>query len=94
MEMDTGTNVRGRAEEVRNRAVDQARRVTGATDRSLEIMPSQVYVISAVASIVLSAGLFLSGRRNWGLFVGQWPPTMLAMGIYTRVAKRDHGKIE
>lgn len=94
MEVDTGTNVRGRVDEVRTRAVDQARRVTGATDKGIELMPSQIYVIGAICSVCLSAALFLSGRRNWGLFVGQWPPTMLAMGIYTRQSKRDHGRPE
>lgn len=32
------------------------------------------------ATIAASAALFLTGRKNLGLFVGLWPPTFAAMG--------------
>lgn len=40
----------------------------------------QVYVIGTLVSIVLSLILFLSGRRNEGIFVGLWAPTILNLG--------------
>ncbi len=31
------------------------------------------------ASIGASVGLFLAGKREWGLLVGLWPPTIQAL---------------
>lgn len=51
----------------------------------LEDIPGRTYFWAAMASIVLSALLFLTGRRNWSLFVGQWPPTFIAMSLFFRL---------
>jgi hypothetical protein len=39
-----------------------------------------VYVTGTLLSIVLSLILFLTGRRNEGIFVGLWAPTILNLG--------------
>lgn len=43
-------------------------------------MNKGVYVGATLVSIVLSLILFLSGRRNEGIFVGLWAPTILELG--------------
>lgn len=43
-------------------------------------MNKGIYVGATLVSIVLSLILFLSGRRNEGIFVGLWAPTILELG--------------
>jgi hypothetical protein len=40
----------------------------------------QIYVAGTVVSILLSLFLFLSGKRETGIFVGLWAPTILQLG--------------
>ncbi len=51
------------------------------TDR----VPEQVWYWAALGSIIVSASLFVMGKRDWSMFVGQWPPTFLLFGLF-RVA--------
>ena len=40
----------------------------------------QIYVGGTLLSILISLFLFLSGRREAGIFVGLWAPTVLNLG--------------
>jgi hypothetical protein len=40
----------------------------------------QIYVAGTALSILLSLLLFLSGKRETGIFVGLWAPTVLNLG--------------
>lgn len=40
----------------------------------------EVYIGGTVVSILLSIGLFASGRENTAIFVGLWAPTILQLG--------------
>ena len=53
--------------------------------RVTDQVPAFVWYWAAVASIVVSASLFLMGRRDWSNFVGQWPPTFLLFGLYHKL---------
>ena len=55
--------------------------------RSMEAMPTQVYWTLAMASVVVSALFFMIGRRNSALFVGQWPPTFLALALLYKLLR-------
>jgi hypothetical protein len=37
-----------------------------------------------------SAALKMMGKDNWALFVGQWAPAFLIMGVYNKMVKQ-HG---
>jgi hypothetical protein len=50
-------------------------------------IPSDVYLWAAGASIVGSLALMASGHRHGALFVGQWAPTFLLLGIYNKIVK-------
>ena len=50
-------------------------------------MPSDWFLWAAGASIVGSLGLMVSGNRHASLFVGQWAPTFLLLGLYNKVVK-------
>jgi len=55
--------------------------------RTLEEMPTQTYIGLALGSILLSAFLFLIGRRTTALFIGQWAPTF---GVFALMYKLLH----
>jgi len=39
-----------------------------------------IYVVGTLLSILLSLMLYLTGRREAGIFVGLWAPTILNLG--------------
>ena len=43
-------------------------------------MGKELYVAGTVLTILISLALYLTGRREAGLFVGQWAPTILLLG--------------
>ncbi len=61
-------------------AQDQYFRVT-------DQVPEEVWYALALASIVGSASLYLMGKRDWSIFVGQWPPTFLLFGLYHKLLR-------
>jgi len=50
-------------------------------------LPSDVFLWAAGASIVGSLMLQVSGRKDESLFVGQWAPTFLLLGLYNKIVK-------
>ena len=53
-------------------------------------MPASAHLAAIAGSIALSAALMLATRERgkpWGLFVGLWAPTILNLGLYTRLRK-------
>ena len=50
-------------------------------------VPSDTFMWLAGASIAASLTLKLLGRDRDALFVGQWAPTFVALGIYNKVAR-------
>lgn len=53
----------------------------------LDRVPSQLWYILGVASIVSSAILQIAGKKNWADFVGKWPPTFFAVGLYHKLVR-------
>ncbi len=50
-------------------------------------LPSDLFLWAAAASIGCSLALECSGRRHTGIFVGQWAPTFLILGLYNKLVK-------
>jgi hypothetical protein len=50
-------------------------------------LPSDTFLWAAFTSIGISLALKISGRRHDALFVGQWAPTFLLLGIYNKLVK-------
>ena len=65
-------------------------RITGAIERQTSTVPSSVFLGLALGSIVASAVLQISGKKNWALFVGQWAAPFLILGNYNKMVKQ-HG---
>jgi hypothetical protein len=50
-------------------------------------LPSDTFLWLAGGSIIGSLMLKLSGRDHEALFVGQWAPTFLILGLYNKLVK-------
>ena len=62
--------------------------VTGAIESRTSKIPSSVYLAAAVGSMGASAILKATGKQHWSLFVGQWAPAFLIMGLYNKLVKQ------
>lgn len=62
-------------------------RVKGKRFMSTMEIPRETYMVAVVGSIALSSYLFVSGRRDWGIFVGLWAPTFLNLGLYNKLLR-------
>ena len=51
-------------------------------------LPSDTFLWAAGASIAASATLQLMGSRHASVFVGQWAPTLLILGLYNKLVKQ------
>jgi len=68
-----------------NSATNTAQAAQDTYFRITDQVPGAVWYWGAVASIIVSATLFLVGRRDWSIFVGQWPPTFLLFGLFHKL---------
>ena len=69
----------------------------GAVARAIEsktaTLPSDTFLWAALTSMAASAALHLSGQKQASVFVGQWAPTLLILGVYNKLVKQlgsDH----
>jgi len=51
-------------------------------------LPSDTFLWAAGASIAASLTLKIVGREKDALFVGQWAPTFLILGLYNKMVKQ------
>ncbi len=65
-------------------------RVTGALESQTSKIPSSGYLAFALGSMAASAVLKAFGKNDWSLFVGQWAPAFLIIGVYNKLVKQ-HG---
>lgn len=63
---------------------------TAAIEQYTSQVPSSAYLGLAIASILGSVTLQISGKKHEALFVGQWVAPFLLLGIYNKMIKQ-HG---
>ena len=51
-------------------------------------LPSDTFLWLAIGSMAASAALQVMGNRPVSLFVGQWAPTFLILGVYNKLVKQ------
>ena len=51
-------------------------------------LPSDTFLWAAAASILTSATLQMVGNKQASVFVGQWAPTLLILGLYNKLVKQ------
>ena len=63
----------------------------GVVARSIETqtakLPSDLWLWAAFGSIAASLTFQITGKKENALFVGQWAPTFLILGLYNKMVK-------
>lgn len=74
-----------------NRSQEALQHSEGTVARAIEQqtakLPSDVFLWAAAASIGGSLLLQFMEKKNESLFVGQWAPTFLILGLYNKIVK-------
>lgn len=70
-----------------NRTAHREGPVARAIENQTAKLPSDTFLWAAFGSIGLSLLFKILGRRDDALFVGQWAPTFLLLGIYNKLVK-------
>jgi len=86
---DTGRTDFGRQSTLEHggRADHMEGRVARTIEEQTAKLPSDLFLWAAGASIVGSLALQFKGRQHESLFVGQWAPTFLILGLYNKLVK-------
>ncbi len=50
-------------------------------------IPSDAYLWAALGSMGVSLVLQITGKKEESLFVGQWAPSFLLLGVYNKLVK-------
>jgi hypothetical protein len=61
--------------------------VARTIERQTAKLPSDIFLWAAFASIGGSLLLQATGNKHESLFVGQWAPTFLLLGLYNKIVK-------
>ena len=61
--------------------------VARAIEQQTAKLPSDTFLWLAGASIATSLTLKLMGKDHEALFVGQWAPSFLLLGLYNKIVK-------
>jgi len=73
-------------------AVDRYQQSEGAVAKAIERqtsrLPSDTFLWAATAAIGTSVTLQMMGKQHASLFVGQWAPTLLILGLYNKLVKQ------
>lgn len=51
-------------------------------------LPSDTFLWMAVGSMAISATMQMMGNKHVSLFIGQWAPTFLILGVYNKLVKQ------
>lgn len=62
--------------------------VAKAIEEQTAKLPSDTFLWIAIGAMATSATLQMIGNRNASLFVGQWAPTLLILGLYNKMVKQ------
>jgi hypothetical protein len=62
--------------------------VAKAIEEQTAKLPSDTFLWAAVGSIAVSAGMQMMGQKTGSLFVGQWAPVFLMLGVYNKLVKQ------
>ena len=69
--------------------------VTKAIEEQTAKLPSDIFLWAALGSMAISLTLHLTNSKSRSLFVGQWAPSFLMLGIYNKLVKLEgHDKTD
>ena len=58
-------------------------------EQQTQHLPSDLFLWTALGAITGSAVLQIMGKRETSIFVGQWAPVLLVLGLYNKVVKLE-----
>ena len=64
-------------------------RVATAIEEQTAKIPSDVFLWAALGSMAVSLGLQIAGVKHRSLFIGQWAPSFLLLGLYNKLVKLE-----
>jgi hypothetical protein len=64
--------------------IENIRDVSRTISSRVEELSPGIFLTGAAASVAFSLLLRITGRQHDAQFVGQWAPTLLLLGLYTR----------
>ncbi|MGE3539334.1 MAG: hypothetical protein AB7N91_18120 [Candidatus Tectimicrobiota bacterium] len=74
-----------------NMTSQSANHTEGSVARAIESqtakLPSDTFLWGSLGAIGLSLVLQSLGKKEESLFVGQWAPTLLILGLYNKIVK-------
>lgn len=53
----------------------------------LDEIPASTYIYAMLGSILASATLYALGRRHSAIFVGEWAPTFVIVGLFYKLLR-------
>jgi hypothetical protein len=62
--------------------------VAKAIEEHTAKLPSDAFLWMAVGSMAVSATMQIMGNKHASVFVGQWAPTFLILGLYNKLVKQ------
>ena len=61
--------------------------ITRTIEQQTAKVPSSVFLVASMASMLASITFEVTGRQRFSRFVGMWAPTLLIMGVYNKLVK-------
>lgn len=58
-----------------------------ALEKQATKVPSDVFLWAALGSIIGSLAFQAFGKKDTSLFIGEWVPTFLMLGLYNKIVK-------
>ncbi len=92
--MTTGSEIKSKGEELKSKA-DQFNPehkegpVATAIEDYTSRLPSDTFLWAALGSMAVSATFKILGREKDALFIGQWAPSFLLLGLYNKLVKME-----
>jgi hypothetical protein len=62
--------------------------VKDQTTQLADDIPTEAYLAATGVSILLSLLLYLTGKKQAAQFVGLWAPTIINLGLFTKLLPR------
>lgn len=92
--MEATEQVKDKAKEVKDKVKNynpdhKEGPVAAAIENYTARVPSDVFLWAALGSMAVSATFKILGREKDALFVGQWAPSFLMLGLYNKLVKME-----
>lgn len=82
-----GTNTSEIANKVKNNREHREGPVARAIENQTAKLPSDTFLWAALGSMAASLTLKILQKEKTALFVGQWAPSFLILGLYNKIVK-------